>query len=69
VQFAATNDVHEFETDDEESVAESEDEAPPAIKLGEEMVLDDFADEDAETTVDDDLEAKLKSAEPISLNL
>jgi len=69
VQFAATNDVHEFETDDEESVAESEDEAPPAIKLGEDMVLDDFADEDAETTVDDDLEAKLKSAEPISLNL
>jgi hypothetical protein len=69
VQFAATNDVHEFETDDEESVAESEDEAPPAIKLGEDMVLDDFADEDAEATVDDDLEAKLKSAEPISLNL
>jgi hypothetical protein len=66
VQFAATNDVHEFETDDEE---ESEDEAPPAIKLGEDMVLDDFADEDAEATVDDDLEAKLKSAEPISLNL
>ena len=69
VQFAATNDVHEFETDDEESVAESEDEAPPAIKLGEDMILDDFADEDAEATVDDDLEAKLKSAEPISLNL
>jgi len=69
VQFAPTNDVHEFETDDEESVAESEDEAPPAIKLGEDMVLDDFADEDAEATVDDDLEAKLKSAEPISLNL
>ena len=69
VQFAETNDVHEFETDDEESVAESEDEAPPAIKLGEDMVLDDFADEDAEATVDDDLEAKLKSAEPISLNL
>jgi hypothetical protein len=69
VQFAQTNDVHEFETDDEESVAESEDEAPPAITLGEDMVLDDFADEDKEETVEDDLEAKLKSAEPISLNL
>jgi hypothetical protein len=69
VQFATTNDVHEFETDDEESVAESEEEAPPAIKLGEDMILDDFAEEETEATVDDDLEAKLKSAEPISLNL
>ena len=64
VQFAETNDVHEFETDDEES----DDDAPKPIKLGEDIKLDDFADDDSVAT-EDDLEAKLKSAEPISLNL
>lgn len=64
VQFAETNDVHEFETDDEES----EDEAPPAIKLGEDIKLDDF-DDDASVNTEDDLDAKLKSAETVSLNL
>jgi hypothetical protein len=64
VQFAETNDVHEFETDDEES----DDDAPKPIKLGEDIKLDDFDDEDSVAT-EDDLEAKLKSAEPISLNL
>ena len=64
VQFAETNDVHEFETDDEES----DDDTPKPIKLGEDIKLDDFDDEDSVAT-DDDLEAKLKSAEPISLNL
>lgn len=64
VQFAETNDVHEFETDDEES----EDDAPKPIKLGEDIKLDDFDDDDSVAT-EDDLEAKLKSAEPISLNL
>lgn len=62
VQFAETNDVHEFETDDE-----SEDEGPPPIKLGEDIKLDEFADEEEDD--EDDLEAKLKNAEPISLNL
>jgi hypothetical protein len=64
VQFAETNDVHEFETDDEES----DDDTPKPIKLGEDIKLDDFDDEDSVAT-EDDLEAKLKSAEPISLNL
>jgi hypothetical protein len=64
VQFAETNDVHEFETDDEES----EDDTPKPIKLGEDIKLDDFDDGDSVGT-EDDLEAKLKSAEPISLNL
>jgi hypothetical protein len=64
VQFAETNDVHEFETDDEES----EDDTPKPIKLGEDIKLDDFDDDDSVGT-EDDLEAKLKSAEPISLNL
>jgi hypothetical protein len=62
VQFAEANDVHEFETDDE---SETEDEGPPPIKLGEDIKLDEFADDDSE----DDLEARLKTAEPITLNL
>jgi hypothetical protein len=65
VQFAPTNDVHEFETDDE---SESGDEGPPPIKLGEDMTLDDVADDDSVNT-EDELEAKLKSAEPLTLNL
>jgi len=65
VQFAETNDVHEFETDDEES----EDEGPPPIKLGEDIKLDDFDDDNASVNTEDDLEAKLKSAEPLTLNL
>ena len=64
VQFAQTNDVHEFETDDEES----EDDGPPPIKLGEDIKLDDF-DDDVSVNTEDDLDAKLKSAEPLTLNL
>lgn len=64
VQFADTNDVHEFETDNEES----EDEGPPPIKLGEEIKLEEF-DDAASVDTEDDLEAKLKAAEPITLNL
>jgi hypothetical protein len=64
VQFAEANDVHEFETDDESE----DDEAPKPIKLGEDIKLEEFADDDSVAT-EDDLEAKLKSAEPISLNL
>jgi hypothetical protein len=65
VQFAQTNDVHEFETDDEES----EEEGPPPIKLGEDIKLDDFDDDNASVNTEDDLEAKLKAAEPLTLNL
>jgi hypothetical protein len=65
VQFAPTNDVHEFETDDE---SETEDEGPPPIKLGEDVKLDDFADDESVNT-EDELEARMKSAEPISFNL
>lgn len=66
VKFAEENDVHEFETDDEE---ESEDEAPPPLKLGEDIKLDDFDDDEKEPDVEEDLEAKLKEAETVSLNL
>ena len=65
VQFAEANEVHEFETDDEET---DDEEGPPPIKLGEEMTLDDV-DDSLSVNTEDDLEAKLKSAEPISLNL
>jgi hypothetical protein len=67
VQFAPTNDVHEFETDDEET--EDEDEGPPPIKLGEDVTLDDIADDADSVTTEDELEAKFKSAEPLTLNL
>ena len=67
VQFAEANDVHEFETDDEEE--ESEDDAPPPLTLGEDVKLDDFDDDSASVNTEEDLEAKLKSAEPLTLNL
>jgi hypothetical protein len=66
VKFAETNDVHEFETDNETD--DDEDDAPPPLKLGEDIKLDDFDDEE-EKPVEDELEDKLKTAEPISLNL
>ena len=66
VKFAVETDVHEFETDDE---GESEDDAPPPLKLGEDIKLDDFDDAEKEPDVEDDLEAKLKEAETVSLNL
>ena len=71
VQFATTNDVHEFETDDEEEDEEEEtdDERPPPIQLGEETTLEEFADDDASVNTEDELEAKLKSSEPLTLNL
>ena len=70
VQFAATNDVHEFETDDEEEEdEEDDDERPPPIKLGEDMTLEEFEDDAASVNTEDELEAKLKSSEPLTLNL
>jgi hypothetical protein len=67
VQFAEANDVHEFETEDEES--EDEDEGPPPIKLGEEITLEEVEDDGASVNTEDELEAKLKSSEPLTLNL
>lgn len=70
VQFAEANDVHEFETEDEESEAESEEESPPpALTLGEDIKLDDFDDETASVNTEEELEAKMKSAEPLTFNL
>jgi len=68
LQFAEKNHVHEFETDDEESDAESEEEAPPKITLGEDMKLD-LDDDKASVGTEDELEAKLKESETVSLNL
>ncbi len=69
LQFADKNDVHEFETDDEESEEEEEEEEePPKITLGEDTKLD-FDDDKASVNTEDELEAKLKESETVSLNL
>ena len=70
LQFADKNHVHEFETDDEETDDEEEEEAPPKITLGEDVKLD-LADDDDKASVgtEDELEAKLKESETVSLNL
>lgn len=67
LQFADKNHVHEFETDDEET---DDEEAPPKITLGEDVKLD-LADDDDKASVgtEDELEAKLKESETVSLNL
>lgn len=67
LQFAETNHVHEFETDDEETEDEDE-EAPPKITLGEDVKLD-LDDDKASVNTEDELEAKLKESETVSLNL
>ncbi len=70
LQFADKNDVHEFETDDDESEEEEEqeEEEPPKITLGEDTKLD-FDDDKASVNTEDELEAKLKESETVSLNL
>jgi hypothetical protein len=67
LQFAEENNVHEFETDDEETEDEEE-EAPPKITLGEDVKLD-LDDDKASVNTEDELEAKLKESETVSLNL
>ena len=69
LQFAEKNDVHEFETDDEETDDESEaEEEPPKITLGEDIKLD-LDDDKASVDTEDELEGKLKESETVSLNL
>ena len=53
-------------TDDEET--DDEEEAPPKITLGEDVKLD-FDDDKASVATEDELEAKLKESETVSLNL
>lgn len=53
------NEVHEFDDD-------SDDDAPPKLTLGEDVALDD---DDASVNTQDELEAKTKVAETVSLNL
>lgn len=57
------DEVHEFEDEDD-----SEDEAPPRLQLGEDIKLDDD-DDKASVNTQDELEAKTKTAEVVSLNL
>jgi len=69
LQFAEKDHVHEFETDDEETEDESEEEeVPPKLTLGEDMKLD-LDDDKASVNTEDELEAKLKESETVSLNL
>jgi hypothetical protein len=62
--------IHEFETDNEESESEEDDE-PPKMKLGEEITLsaDDIEGEDDKASVDSTLELEKKATETVSLNL
>jgi hypothetical protein len=70
LQFADKNDVHEFETDNEESESESEEEEeePPKLTLGEDVKLD-LEDDKSSVNTEDELEAKMKESEVVSLNI
>ena len=69
LQFAEKNDVHEFETDNEESESESEEEEePPKLTLGEDIKLD-LEDDKSSVNTEDELEAKMKENDIVSLNI
>jgi hypothetical protein len=61
--------IHEFETDNEES--EEEDDEPPKMTLGEDITLsaDDIEGEDDKASVDSTLDIEKKATETVSLNL
>jgi hypothetical protein len=66
VTFEEKPQVHEFETDNEASDSESEEEERPKLTLGEEVAL---SDDEASVNTEDELEAKVKEAETVALNL
>jgi hypothetical protein len=67
VMFAEENDVHEFETEDDES---DEEEVRPRLQVGEDITLDtaDIEGDDA-ASVDTETELEQKATETVSLNL
>lgn len=67
VTFEEKPQVHEFETDNEDS--ESEEEDRPKITLGEEVKLSDDEDDVASINTEEELEQKAKEAETVALNL
>jgi hypothetical protein len=71
VTFEEKPKVVEFETDDEEESEEdgSEDEDRPKISLGEEVKLDDFDDDKASISTEDELLQKAGDADVVALNL
>ena len=69
LQFAEKDHVHEFETDNEESDESEEEEVPPKLTLGEDMKLELEEDDKSSVNTEDELEAKLKESETVSLNL
>lgn len=68
LKFEEKPQVHEFETDDEEEDYESEEEEPPKLTLGEDVKLD-LDDDKASVNTEDELEAKMRESETVSLNL
>jgi hypothetical protein len=72
VTFQEKPKIVEFETDNEESEEESdgsEDDDRPKISLGEEVKLDDFEDDKASISTEDELLQKAGEAETVALNL
>lgn len=70
VTFEEKPKVVEFETDDEEEDSESGSEDDrPKISLGEEVVLDDFDDDKASVSTEDELLRKAGETETVALNL
>ena len=72
VTFQEKPKVVEFETDNEESEEESdgsEDDDRPKISLGEDIKLDDFEDDKASISTEDELLQKAGEAETVALNL
>lgn len=71
VTFEEKPKVVEFETDDEDSEddAASDDEDRPKISLGEEVALDDFDDDKASVSTEEELARKAGETETVALNL
>jgi hypothetical protein len=58
------NEVHEFEDE-----PDSDDDTPPRLQLGEDIQLDEEDDDKDSVNTQDELEAKTKTTEVVSLNL
>jgi hypothetical protein len=63
------DEIVEFETDNEDEEEDEELAGRPRMKVGEEVELDDIDGDDASVNTEDELEAKTKNAETVSLNL
>jgi hypothetical protein len=64
VTFEETPAVHEFETDDDESVEDR-----PRISIGEEIALSDEEDDGDSVDTETELATKAETSETVALNL